>query len=592
MNALRNIGGSVRLPLFMASPPALKVFVSYAHEDESFKDKLIKHLAILKRQSLIDAWQDRQIRAGEDWQRQIDAELEAAEVILLLISSDFLASDFCWGIEMTRAIERHDAGTATVIPVILRSVEWDQAPFAKLQALPKGAQAVNTWDREDDAFADIAKSIRLAVEALIERRGSSSKQTTTEAPPSADRAVAGAPLAGSGPSTKLATIKVGILLSRTGTLAMTEAPMIEAALFAIQELNDRGGLLGRRIEPIVQDAESVEQSFETLAEKLIQEHAVSTIFGCCTSSSRKTVKPVVEEHDHLLVYPMQHEGLELSRNIIYLGSAPNQQFLWAAQYLYAMQKAKRVFLIGSDYVYPHAAAEMIRDRIEGLGGEIVGNAFVPLGSFNVSDAVREIADTKPDVIMSQVVGGSNLALYQALRGAGIGPPEIPTLATNMTVGEIRYVGPELLAGNYSAWSYFMEIGTEDNRAFLERFQAASGATATVSDPMEALYSGVLLWAQAVTEAGTDDVATIREAMLHQSIDAPEGRIEIDPETQYARRISRLARIESDGRFKVINRSEEPVIPEPYPSERSVEQWDAFLQDLYEGWGRRWENPTR
>ena len=588
----------------MAEPSPLKVFVSYAHEDEPFKNKLIAHLKSLERQGLIDAWHDGEIRAGADWEQEINREFDHAEVILLLVSSDFFASDFCWGVELERALERHDAGTAAVIPIILRSVDWESAPFAKLQARPQGGKPVNTWEREDDAFTDIAKSIRNVIEGLIERRfqrpddsaRASADLTTaaaTEAPPApTPETAAEAAETPSSAAARPAPIKVGILLSRTGNLAMTEGPMIDATVFAIREINERGGVLGRKIEPIVKDAESREHSFEKLAEELITEHSVATIFGCCTSSSRKTVKKIVEEHDHLLIYPMQHEGLERSRNIIYLGSAPNQQFLWAAQSLYAMNNARRIFLIGSDYVYPHAAAAMIRDTIEGLGGEIVGEEYIPLASYEVSDVANQIAEAQPDAIVSQVVGSTNLALYKALRKRGVGPPEIPTLASNMTVGETGVVGPELLAGDFSAWSYFMEIEDGDNVEFLRRYREVAGTSEPVSDPMEVLYAAVHLWSQAVTAAGSDEVGALRGALLGQSFAAPEGRIEIDAETQYARRIARLAQVQDDGSFKVIFQSGGPVVPEPYPKTRSVEEWHAFLTGLYEGWGGRWENPVR
>jgi urea transport system substrate-binding protein len=228
-------------------------------------------------------------------------------------------------------------------------------------------------------------------------------------------------------------IKVGVLHSLGGTMAASETVVVDATVFAIDEINRNGGLLGRPVKVVVGDGQSDPAIFAKEAERLIGEEQVSTVFGCWTSASRKTVKPIFEKHDHLLIYPVQYEGLETSPCIIYMGSAPNQQIIPAVRWAATNLKKKKVFLVGSDYVFPRTANEVIKDQLKLFGAQVVGEKYLPLGSQKVDPVVEAIRQSKPDMIMNTINGDTNTAFFHALRAAGIRPNDIPTLS--FSVGE-------------------------------------------------------------------------------------------------------------------------------------------------------------
>jgi urea transport system substrate-binding protein len=386
-------------------------------------------------------------------------------------------------------------------------------------------------------------------------------------------------------------IKVGVLHSTTGTMAISERAVIDATLLAIDEINRNGGVLGRPVEPVVEDGESDWPTFADKADKLITQDRVSTIFGCWTSASRKMVLPIVEKHDHLLFYPVQYEGLEQSPNIIYTGAAPNQQIIPAVKWAVSKLNKRRFFLVGSDYVFPRCANAIIRDTTASLNAEVVGEEYLLLGSSDVAEIVRRIVAARPDMILNTVNGDSNVALFRALRTVGIKPDTVPTISFSISEQELSSLSTKDIVGDYAAWNYFHSVDRPQNRAFIERFQSRYGDQRTTSDPMEAAYFGVHLWARAAAEAGSDDVRAIRTAAKHQEFDAPEGMVRIDPDTQHASKIFRIGRITPEGRFHVEYSSEVPIAPIPYPNTRNKGEWDAFLMDLHLRWNGNWANPA-
>jgi urea transport system substrate-binding protein len=386
-------------------------------------------------------------------------------------------------------------------------------------------------------------------------------------------------------------IKVGALHSLRGTMAASEAPVVDALLFAIDEVNQAGGVLGRRIELVVADGRSDEAVFATEAERLITKEKVCTVFGCWTSAARKTVEPIFEEHDHLLVYPVQYEGLETSPCIIYLGAAPNQQILPAVDWAMKTLHKKRFFLVGSDYVFPHAAHEIIKDHLRGKGAQVVGEKYLLLGSEQLEPIIDAIDRAKPDMILNTINGSSNLAFFKALRGTGITPSKIPTLSFSVSEQDLRNLNPAAVEGDYAAWTWFQSLPTPENQRFVQRF-LKKYPTLSITDPMETAYIGVKLWAQAVNEAKSIEPKKIRRAMLNQQFDGPGGKVRIDPETQHCFRTPRIGQIQADGQIKVAWTAEEPVRPQPYPGSRSPAQWRSFLQELYTGWGNHWAAPRK
>ena len=386
----------------------------------------------------------------------------------------------------------------------------------------------------------------------------------------------------------LPPIKVGVLHSLSGTLAMSSAPVVDATLMAIDEVNAAGGLLGRQVEAVVCDGKSDWDVFAREAERLITVERVSVIFGCWTSAARKSVKPVVEANDHLLIYPLQYEGLEDSPNVLHVGAAPNQQIIPAVKWCYAFLDKRRYFLVGSDYVFPRAAHEIIKDQLTTMGkAEVVGEAFLPLGETEVERVVQQIVAAKPDIILNTVNGDSNVALFRALRTAGVRPEQVPVMSFSLTSHELRSLSAASTTGDYAAWSYFPAIDRPANHEFLKALNYNFNGQRKATDPMVAAYVGVKLWAQAVVEAGTDDVKQVRAALKSQRLDGPAGLEWVDPATMHVAQTARIGRLQADGEFEIIWSSVTPVVPNPFPETRSRAAWEQLLDSLYKGWGGHW-----
>jgi urea transport system substrate-binding protein len=384
-------------------------------------------------------------------------------------------------------------------------------------------------------------------------------------------------------------IKVGILHSLTGTMAISETAVVDAELMAIDEINAAGGLLGRQIQPVVADGASDPAIFVSEAERLIQSEAVSTIFGCWTSACRRTLRPVIEANDHLLFYPVQYEGLEQSPNIVYLGAAPNQQIIPTVEWAFRTDR-KRLFLVGSDYVFPRVANAIIHDYVEKWRGEIVGERYLLLGSYEVDDIVAEIVEQRPDVILNTINGDSNIAFFRALRAAGITPEDILTISFSISENELVSIDPDLVAGDVASWNYFQSLDEDHNLTFVTNFRARYGEDRVIGDPMVAAYEGIHLWARAVEAAGSADVNEIRAKVGNIGFHGPGGMAFIDAENQHLWKKVRIGRIRDDGQFDIIWSSDIPIRPDPYPALRTRAAWDAFLTELYDGWGERWANP--
>jgi urea transport system substrate-binding protein len=382
-------------------------------------------------------------------------------------------------------------------------------------------------------------------------------------------------------------IRVGVLHSLTGTMAISERAVVDATLLAIDEVNRSGGVLGRPVEAIVRDGASDWPTFAREAERLILEDRAAATFGCWTSASRKQVKPIVEQHRHLLFYPLQYEGLEDSPYIVYTGAAPNQQIIpavrWAADNL-----GRRFYLVGSDYVFPRTANAIIRHVVGILGGAVVGEDYLLLGNRDTQPIVERIQRAQPDVILNTINGDSNIAFFEDLRRAGVTAGKVPTMSFSIAETELSSMNRAHVAGDYAAWNYFQSIEREENRAFLSRLHRTYGASRVAADPMEAAYVGVHLWALAANDARSIETEAVRRALGDQSYPAPQGVVYVDPETQHTWKMVRIGRIRSDGQFEIVWESGKPVRPAPYPPYRSRAEWDAFLQALHDGW-RGWAN---
>jgi len=387
-----------------------------------------------------------------------------------------------------------------------------------------------------------------------------------------------------------APIKVGIMHSLTGTMAISEKPVMEATLLAVEQINARGGVLGRKIEPVIVDGKSDPAVFAREAKRLISEEHVSVVFGCWTSSCRKMVAPVFERHNHLLFYPVQYEGLEYSPNIVYTGAAPNQQIVPAVSW--ALKKfGSRIYLIGSDYVFPRVANWLIHKQVTALKGTIVGERYIPLGSRDMAAVVTDIKQRKPSVVINTINGDSNSAFFHALNDANITAETIPVLSLSVAESELaQFHADGDGVGHYAAWNYFQSIDSAENRAFIAAFRDRFGQDRVLTDPMEAAWLGVYLWAKAVRSAQSDETAIIRQAIAHQSINAPEGVVSVDHQTNHLWKTVRIGKVAADRQFSIVWSSQAPVRPDPFPALTNKREAGQFLQQLYVHWNHHWSRP--
>lgn len=379
------------------------------------------------------------------------------------------------------------------------------------------------------------------------------------------------------------TIKVGILHSLSGTMAISEKSVVDAEQMAIDEINQAGGVLGKQIEAIVEDGASDWPTFAEKAGKLIDEDQVVAIFGCWTSASRKAVLPVFEQKNHMLWYPVQYEGQECSKNIFYTGAAPNQQIEPSVEWL-LNNKGKEFFLVGSDYVFPRTANTIIKAQLQARGGTTVGEDYLPLGSTDVLPLITKIKAALPNggVIYNTLNGDSNVAFFKQMQGAGLGPDQYPSMSVSIAEEEVRAIGPQYLKDHYAAWNYFMTVDTPENREFVDAFKAKYGQDRVTNDPMEAAYIGVHLWKQAVEKAGTaDDLEQVRMAALGQSFDAPEGQVKMDNNHHLAKFV-RIGQVTGDGLFKIVNSTDQVVEPQP---------WNQFVAET-KGYACDWSDPSK
>jgi urea transport system substrate-binding protein len=383
-------------------------------------------------------------------------------------------------------------------------------------------------------------------------------------------------------------IPVGVLQSLSGPLASASAPITEATQLAIDEINQQGGVLGSRVEPVLVDGSSDESAFAEQANRLILENHICALFGCCSPAGRKRVQTVVEKHDNLLFYPLPCEGLEESPNIVYVGAAPNQQILPVMQFALGTLGKRRLFLVGSDHVYSRTVHAMLRDALaERPDVRIVDEELFPLGGGDVQTAAAKITAGEADLILNTMSGDTNLAFFRALRAAGVTPEKTPTLSFTVGENELRALPIEQRIGDYAAWNYFQSVSRPENTAFVHKFRARFGAHRVVTDPMESAYVAVHLWARAATKADDTRPAAVRQALKGLRFNAPGGPVRIDAANQYTWKVVRLGRIGDGGQFKLVWSSEEPVPPEPFPPTRKRAEWLRFLDEMHRDLGGRW-----
>jgi urea transport system substrate-binding protein len=360
------------------------------------------------------------------------------------------------------------------------------------------------------------------------------------------------------------TVKVGILHSATGTMAISETGSIQAEKLAIDQINAMGGILGRKIEVVQEDGASDWPTFAEKAKKLLVKDKVASVMGCWTSASRKAALPVFEKENGLLFYPTFYEGLEQSKNVFYTGQEATQQILAGLDWIAKEKKAKTYYLIGSDYIWPRTSMKIARKHIEQhLHGKVVGEEYIALGDTQFGSVINKIKLKKPDVIYAAVVGGSNVAWFKQLNAAGLNSAKQTMLTISVTEDEVLGIGGENLAGFYSAMKYFQSLDTPTNKAFVAAFKKKYGPNSVIGDVTQAAYLGPWLYKAAVERAGSFDVDKVQAALPGYVFkDAPEGPVTVEKNHHLLTKL-RIGQWQKDGQAKIVYTSDY-IMPDPFP----------------------------
>jgi urea transport system substrate-binding protein len=359
----------------------------------------------------------------------------------------------------------------------------------------------------------------------------------------------------------LADVKVGVLQSLSGTMAISEVTVKNAEMMAIAEINAAGGVMGQKIVPVVEDGASDPAIFSQKATKLVQSDGVATVFGGWTSASRKAMLPVFQRLKNLLWYPVQFEGNECSPNIMYSGAQPNQQIVpalsWAEQKGY-----KSYFLIGSDYVFPRTANLILKKHIAKDKLSVVGEEYVPLGGTDFSAVIAKIQAAKPAIIFSTLNGDSNVSFFKQMSAAGLPPTKLPVMSFSIGEQEAQAMGPSLVKDSYAGWNYFQSLPGDANKKFVAAYQAKFGKNAAITDPMVHGYLDVYVWKAAVEKARSFDVDKVRAAAVGLAVPSPMGVVKFAT-NQSLYQPALVGKLDAKGQFAIEWQSKGPIAPDPY-----------------------------
>ena len=374
------------------------------------------------------------------------------------------------------------------------------------------------------------------------------------------------------------TIKVGVLHSLSGTMAISETVLKDVTLMAIDAINAKGGVMGKKLEAVVVDPASNWPLFAEKARQLLTQDKVAVVFGCWTSVSRKSVLPVFEELNGLLFYPVQYEGEELSKNVFYTGAAPNQQAIPAVEYLLSKEGggAKRFVLLGTDYVYPRTTNKILRAFLhsKGVADKDIDEKYTPFGHADYQTIVADIKKFSAGgktAVVSTINGDSNVPFYKELGNAGLKAKDVPVVAFSVGEEELRGVDTKPLVGHLAAWNYFMSMKNPANDAWKKEWAAYAKAKKLpgadkplTNDPMEAAWIGIHMWKQAVEKAKTADVDKVIAAMAGQTFKAPSGITStMDPKNHHLHKAVFIGEVKADGQFNVVWKTPGPVKAQPW-----------------------------
>ena len=373
----------------------------------------------------------------------------------------------------------------------------------------------------------------------------------------------------------VSAVKIGVLHSLSGTMAISETSLRDVVLMAVDEINKKGGVLGEKIEPVVVDPASDWPLFAEKAKQLILEDKVAVTFGCWTSVSRKSCLPVFEEYNQLLFYPVQYEGEEQSLNVFYTAASPNQQLVPAAEYMMSELNSKKFYLLGTDYVFPRTANKVLKAflKTKGVPDENIIEEYTPFHHQDYQTIVGKIkafAASGDACVLSTINGDSNVPFYKEFANQGLSSEDCPIMAFSVSEDELRAMDVPPLVGHLAAWNYFQSIKTKENIQFVRTFKTyckekglPGGSKRVTCDPIEAAYFGVHVWAAACEKAGTFDVDKVRNAVYGMEFDAPGGKKKMHPNNQHTLKPVYVGEILKNGQFKIVYKSDGLVSPDSY-----------------------------
>lgn len=387
-------------------------------------------------------------------------------------------------------------------------------------------------------------------------------------------------------------LKVGLIHSLSGPLEPYERPLRDAEVFALTEINRKGGIEGRLVEWVEADGGSDPRKFATLARRLIETDRVQVVIGGWTAECRRAMRPVVEELDSLLIFPGDYEGTDRSPHVINLGVTVNQNVIPATRWLLDTRGAKKPFLVGNDEIWSRVAMAIARDQFKVSGVEAAGEAVVPFGGDDMNGVVEAIRSSQPDIIFNVLMGASNAALFPALRRAAGSDNSIPVLSFRLGEDEARRLAADGSDGFYITSDYFHTLDSPGNRDFAARFKTTEGDNRPPTAAAVMAYEAVLLWAEAVEKSGDPAPRRTRNAIVRASVDGPEGIITVDSESLAAWRPSHVGRIRTDGTIDVVLSIQRSIRPLVYTQSRTNTEWNAFVEDLRVGWRGAWSGDAR
>lgn len=371
------------------------------------------------------------------------------------------------------------------------------------------------------------------------------------------------------------TVKIGVLHSLSGTMAISETSLRDVVLMAAEEINAKGGVLGKKIDPVVVDPASDWPLFAEKAKELIVDHDVAVTFGCWTSVSRKSCLPVFEEYNELLFYPVQYEGEEQSLNVFYTAASPNQQLVPAAAYAKNELECTKFYLLGTDYVFPRTANKVLKAYLlkEGVPEENIMEEYTPFHHQDyqtIVGKIKKFAASGDACVLSTINGDSNVPFYTEFANQGLTSDDCPIIAFSVAEDELRAMDTSKLAGHLAAWNYFQSIDTPSNNKFVENFKKycaknnlPGGMDRVTDDPIEAAYYGVYVWAKACELAGSFDVDKVREKVYGLEFDAPGGKKKMHEKNQHTYKKVYIGEIREDGQFDIVWQTEDLVEPDSY-----------------------------